>query len=229
MRSLAVRRAEPVEITLVNRLPEATAIHWHGMELDSYFDGVHGWSGAGTRVTPLIDPGASFTVRMTPPRTGTFIYHTHLHDMSQLTAGLYGPLLVLEPGQQFDPRTDHVFTVGWDGPAQPPRLVVNGNTVAPPLVLTAGTSHRLRFINVGAAQLVRITLLRDSVPTRWQPIAKDGIAPPAWLASPRNAVMVVRVGETFDAEFRPAPGEYVLEVRRPSDGRLYFRQVLTAR
>lgn len=39
---LTLRRGEPVEITLVNHLPEATAIHWHGMELDSYFDGVHG-------------------------------------------------------------------------------------------------------------------------------------------------------------------------------------------
>jgi hypothetical protein len=96
-------------------------------------------------------------------------------------------------------------------------------------VLAAGTSHRLRFINVGAAQLVRITLLRDSIPARWQPVAKDAAALPAWLASPRNAVMVVRVGETFDAEFRPVPGDYVLEVRRPSDGFLYFRQVLTVR
>ena len=44
--TLVLQRGEPVEITLVNRLPEATAIHWHGMELDSYYDGVHGWSGA---------------------------------------------------------------------------------------------------------------------------------------------------------------------------------------
>ncbi len=55
--TLALTRGEPVEITLVNELPEATAIHWHGMELESYYDGVHGWSGAGTRVTPMIEPG----------------------------------------------------------------------------------------------------------------------------------------------------------------------------
>ena len=51
--TLALRRGEPVEITLVNHLPEATSIHWHGMELESYYDGVHGWSGAGAQVTPL--------------------------------------------------------------------------------------------------------------------------------------------------------------------------------
>src|SRR6185295_10309206 len=88
--TLALRRGEPVALTLVNRLPEATAIHWHGMELESYYDGVHGWSGSGSRVTPLIEPGKSFTVRFTPPRAGTFIYHTHLHDGRQLTSGMYG-------------------------------------------------------------------------------------------------------------------------------------------
>ncbi len=98
--TLVLRRGEPVEIALVNELPEATAVHWHGMELDSYYDGVHGWSGAGARVTPIIEPGATFVVRFTPPRTGTFIYHTHLHDHRQLPAGLYGALLVVDPGSR---------------------------------------------------------------------------------------------------------------------------------
>jgi FtsP/CotA-like multicopper oxidase with cupredoxin domain len=39
---LVLRRGEPVEITVVNRLTEATSIHWHGLELESYYDGVHG-------------------------------------------------------------------------------------------------------------------------------------------------------------------------------------------
>src|SRR5262249_44965820 len=77
---LVLRRGEPVEISLVNELPEATSIHWHGLELESYYDGVHGWSGEPARVAPGVEPGGTFTVRMTPPRTGTFIYHTHLHD-----------------------------------------------------------------------------------------------------------------------------------------------------
>ena len=97
--TLVLTRGEPVEITLVNRLPEGTAIHWHGMELESYYDGVHGFSGAGQRVTPLIEPGGSFVVRFTPPRTGTFMYHTHMHDPRQLTSGLYGAMLVVEPDE----------------------------------------------------------------------------------------------------------------------------------
>ena len=59
-------------------------------------------------MTPLIEPGESFVVRFTPPRTGTFMYHTHLHDHRQLTSGLYGAMLVVDPGETFDESTDHV-------------------------------------------------------------------------------------------------------------------------
>jgi FtsP/CotA-like multicopper oxidase with cupredoxin domain len=106
---LVLRRGEPVAITLVNHLAEATSIHWHGMELASVYDGVHGWSGSGDRATPIIEPGGTFVVRFTPPRAGTFIYHTHLHDNRQLTSGLYGAMLVLEPEELFDKTFDHIW------------------------------------------------------------------------------------------------------------------------
>ena len=63
----------------------------------------------------MIVPGERFTVRITPPRTGTFIYHTHLHDYRQLSSGLYGPLVVVEPGETYDPATDHVVVLGRRG------------------------------------------------------------------------------------------------------------------
>jgi FtsP/CotA-like multicopper oxidase with cupredoxin domain len=48
----------------------ATAIHWHGIELDSYFDGVPGWGGTAGSVTPPIAAGQRFTAKFTPPRAG---------------------------------------------------------------------------------------------------------------------------------------------------------------
>ena len=62
---------------MVNHLCQPTAMHWHGIELDSYYDGVPGWSGTPERRSPMIAPGDSFIARMTPPRSGTFIYHAH--------------------------------------------------------------------------------------------------------------------------------------------------------
>src|SRR5207247_3791847 len=43
-----------------------------------------------------------------------FIYHTHWHDEAQIRNGLYGPLIVLEPGQKLDSDLDrtYVFSVG---------------------------------------------------------------------------------------------------------------------
>ena len=40
----------------------------------------------------LSGPASHFVVKMTPPRSGTFIYHTHWHDVAQLAGGLYSPL-----------------------------------------------------------------------------------------------------------------------------------------
>jgi len=82
---------------VVNHLQEPTAIHWHGIELDSYSDGVPGFGGTAGSVTPPVAPGGTFTARFTPPRAGTFIYHTHWHNSAQLAGGIYGPLIVLEP------------------------------------------------------------------------------------------------------------------------------------
>ena len=167
-------RGEPTDITVINRLPEPTAVHWHGLELESWSDGVAAWSGAGTRVAPEIQPGDSFTARLTLRRAGTFIYHTHLNDFEQLTSGLYGAIVVLEPGRRFDPATDHVYVAGWDGPSDPAHIVINGDSMAPPLDLAAGVTHRFRFVNIGMAVRLRFSLAADSGLAVWQPIAKDG-------------------------------------------------------
>jgi len=83
---LILTRGQSVAITLRNRLGESTAIHWHGIELESYYDGVPGFSGSTGSTTPAIEDGQSWTARFTPRRAGTFIYHTHSHDNHQLVS-----------------------------------------------------------------------------------------------------------------------------------------------
>lgn len=214
---LVVYRGQPTEVTVVNRLPEATSVHWHGLELPSYSDGVAGWSGFGTHVASAIQPGDSFVAHLTLARSGTFIYHTHLNDYEQLTSGLYGAIVVLEPGERFDPSTDHVFVAGWDGPGGlPPDLahvVVNGDSLPPPLEIAAGVPQRLRFVNIGVAYRLTFTLARDSTPATWRPVAKDGADLPPAQSGPGPAKTALSVGETRDFEFvPPLPGEYVLSV-----------------
>jgi hypothetical protein len=83
------------------------------MELQSVYDGVAGWSRTDSRVAPLLAPGDSFDVFIRPPRAGTFIYHSHMDELRQVTQGMYGPLLVLvlEPGQRFDPERDRLIVI----------------------------------------------------------------------------------------------------------------------
>ncbi len=215
---LVLTRGEPTNVTVINRLREPTAVHWHGLELESYSDGVVGWSGAATQVAPAIQPGDSFIARLTLPRAGTFIYHTHLNDFEQLTSGLYGALVVLEPGQRFDAATDHVYVAGWDGPEDPARILVNGDSIAPSLELTAGVPHRFRFVNIGMAVRLRFALLADSSLVSWRPVAKDGYDLPQAQARQGPAAVALAVGETADAVFQPpAKGEYRLTVSRPGE------------
>jgi FtsP/CotA-like multicopper oxidase with cupredoxin domain len=223
---LVLTRGQPTEITVVNHLKEPTSVHWHGIELESYWDGVVGWSGDSIRMATRIEPGDSFVAHLRLPRAGTFIYHTHLNDFEQFTSGLYGAIVVLEPGQRFNPEVDHVFVVGWDGPADPPDLVMNGSSTPPPLVLRAGRDHRLRFVNIGVAARTWITIMRDSTLQQWRPVAKDG----ADLASGigvQPARLVIDVGQTADVIFRPAgPGVYHLRWR---NGDLMLDQELIVR
>ncbi len=213
---LVLTRGEPTEITVVNELKEETAVHWHGIELESYYDGVPGWGGDSPQVTPPIAPGGTFLARMTPPRAGTFIYHTHWHDVAQLTSGLYGPLIVVEPGQKFDPAVDKIFLISREGPdEQESPLLLNGAAQPPPIVLKRGTKYHLRFINIGTNDSDAGVALLDAnaKPVAWRAVAKDGWTLPAAQATMRPASQPVTVGETYDFEFLPEhSGEFTLQV-----------------
>jgi len=209
--TLLLTRGEPVDITVVNRLAEPTGVHWHGIELESYSDGVVGWSGMGKRTAPLIAPRDSFKAHLSLPRAGTFIYHTHLNDLEQLTSGLYGAIVVLDPGKQFDPRTDHVYVAGWDGDEVPANMVVNGDSAPPPVEMRLGVPHRLRLVNIGVAGAVRFSLRKDTTVVSWRALAKDGADLPAAQATIRPAIQALAVGETYDFTFDPPEaGRYSL-------------------
>ena len=208
---LLLTRDQPTDITIVNRLHEPTAIHWHGIELESYSDGVAGWSGAVKRLAPAVQPGDSFVARLTLPRAGTFMYHTHMNDLEQLTSGLYGPIVVLEPGHPFDPARDHVFIGGWDGMAA--HFLINGDSLpSAPLELAAGVPQRFRFINIGPAGGYWPALRHDSTLVSWRHVAKDGADLPEARATLRPARFRIQVGETWDFEWIPPPGEYTLSL-----------------
>jgi FtsP/CotA-like multicopper oxidase with cupredoxin domain len=232
--AIVLRRNEPVEITLVNHLSEATAIHWHGIELESYYDGVHGFSGGGQQLAPMIAPGATFVVRFTPPHTGTFIYHTHVHDFRQLSSGLYGSLIVTEPGETFDESVDHVIVLGRSAVTSeaaailgdPDSVVLNGER-APRFVWKAGQRHRVRLINITPDDIFSVALQTADGPVMWQPLTKDGARVSEADSAAAPARQTIAVGETYDFEYDAPAGRKTawLEVRTTSGKWLVQGQV----
>lgn len=209
---LIVTRGEKTAVTVVNRLSEPTSVHWHGLELESVFDGVAGYSGIGSRRAPLIVPGDSFTVSFTPPRAGTYMYHTHMDEEDQLGAGLYGPIIVLEPGERYAPATDLAFVVGVGTNAGGGRgPSINGTSTPSPRTLKAGVTYRLRLINLLLAAPVTMRLVgADSSLLHWRLVSKDGAAVTGGKL--QAAQLRVGVGEAYDFEWTPSSGDATLVV-----------------
>ena len=231
--TISLIRGEPVSITIVNHLHEPTAVHWHGIELDdSYYDGVAGFSGAGTRLAPPIAPGDSFEARFTPPRSGTFMYHSHINEVAQHAAGLLGALIVRDPPGHVAGDEAIFFLKGARrvGPGVANPLEINGTLSPDTVVLHVGKPARLRFIGlttINPNAAVSLTARpdsslangRDTMVVQWRPLAKDGADIPELARTPRRARQIISMGETYDFEFVPrSTGNLRIEVRGGGPG-----------
>jgi manganese oxidase len=214
---LELTRGQPVAVTIVNQAHEGAAIHWHGIELQSFPDGVPGWSGQGKQTLPMVAPGESLTVRFTPPRAGTFMYHSHSNEFQQIGSGLYGAIVVREPGAVRDAETDRVLLFSDDGPTinflkPPPPGLLNGRALTDTLVLAAGVPHRLRLINIRTDYILNLMLQDGDKPLQWKVVAKDGAdLPPAHVMT-RPATVMMAPGEINDVEL-PALAAGVLGLK----------------
>jgi manganese oxidase len=211
---IVLTRGEPTEIRVFNHADEPLGVHWHGLELESWADGVPGWSGMPGSPVPAIAPADSLAVRMTPPRAGTFIYHVHSEPGHQLAQGLYGPFLVLEPGETWDLEKDRVFLLGSLGSGEDPPPAVNGRTAPHPEDFRAGETYRLRFIHISPDDEKAIRLHRDEEVEEWTFVARDGAdLPPAERRVEPAARPFMDVGTTFDVLWTPSEeGKYTLEI-----------------
>lgn len=213
---LILNRGEPVTITVVNRLRESTSIHWHGIELESYFDGVPGISGVRPQTAPAIAPGDSFEVHFTPPRAGTFMYHTHLNEVRQQRGGLAGALLVVDR-TKYDPNKDIPVLIASpsDSVDEERAVLVNGSLAPLSVVLKRGVASRLRVMNITTLRPgLRVELRQDTTWINWRVVAKDGMDIPAADRVLMPARQPLSIGETMDVEFLPVKaGDLRLEVR----------------
>jgi FtsP/CotA-like multicopper oxidase with cupredoxin domain len=91
-----------VRIFVTNKLPEVTSVHWHGILLPSGMDGVTGLS------QPPIGVGKTFLYEFVLQRSGTFMYHPHADEMTQMAMGMMG-LFIVHPKDPRQLRVDRDF------------------------------------------------------------------------------------------------------------------------
>ena len=82
--TIEVVEGDRVRIFVTNRLPEHTTIHWHGQRLPNGMDGVGGLN------QPQIPVGKTFVYEFVARRPGTFMYHPHADEMTQMAMGMMG-------------------------------------------------------------------------------------------------------------------------------------------
>ena len=114
-------------------------------------------------------------------------------------------------------------------------MEINGQVNPDTVVLRVGRRYRFRFVGLAVTSpnaTVFLTArpdsslanLRDTMLVTWRPLAKDGADLPERDRALRPAEQVVSIGETHDFEFVPEHrGELRLELRPPSEGRLFVR------
>ena len=93
-----------VRIYVTNRLIAPTTVHWHGVILPSGMDGVGGLS------QRAIHPGETFIYEWTFRQHGTFMYHSHHDEMTQMAMGLMG-MIVVHPRRPTGPRPDRDYAI----------------------------------------------------------------------------------------------------------------------
>ena len=90
-------------INVTNKMDEETSVHWHGLILPNFYDGVP------YLTTPPIEPGTTFQYRIPINQSGTYWYHSH--TMLQEQKGVYGSIMIQPKEKTLDYDKDLVVVL----------------------------------------------------------------------------------------------------------------------
>ncbi|VBB08904.1 multicopper oxidase type 2 [Lucifera butyrica] len=200
-----------VSIRVYNALPEATAIHWHGMNVPNDMD-----DAPDINPSLLIKPGEYFDYQfqiVNPP--GTHMYHTHFNVAKQEMMGLAGGFIILDPDGQTADRDYFIMLQEFAVKGLPMGVLKPGCYEVNPL------SDDLQFFTMNGrcfpataplpvcyGEKVRIRLANPAMKThpihlhghQFKVIAADGNELNACSQLVKNTIPVAS-GETWDIEF----------------------------
>ena len=153
--TIEVNEGDRVRILFQNRLPEATTVHWHGLEVPLKMDGVPFIS------QPMVEPGGTFTYEFTIYQNGTFFYHSHMAMQEMM--GMIG-FFIIHPKESYTPHCHKDFGLILQEWALLPNnpvpnslamefnwLTLNGKAgpATTPMIVKQGERVRIRMVNLG--------------------------------------------------------------------------------
>ncbi len=211
---IRVTEGEKVKIVFTNKLPKATTLHWHGLDLPNDQDGVPGVT------QKAIKPGETYTYEFTAKPAGTRFYHTHggaamVDEAEQLDMGLSGAFII-EPKNYATNKPDREYTVildEWDTTGMSNMMATGAGAMAgmaynlftingrafpdtEPLKVKKGELVRIRMINAGTSTIHPMHLHGH----QFKVVAVDGNPVPKAAQLTRNT-QPIHPGETYDIEF----------------------------
>ena len=207
---------ERIRIYVTNKLKAPTSVHWHGVFLPNGMDGVGG-------VTQrAIQPGETFKYEWTGRQSGTYMYHSHHDEMTQMAMGMMG-MLIFHPREATpDYKVDRDFAImlsEWridPGTSTPNPNEMNDFNVltmnakcypgTKPLVVKMGDRVRIRFGNLSAMDHHSIHLHGH-----YFKITATNGGRIATSAQHPGSTLFVPVGDTQDIEFVASePGDWAV-------------------
>jgi len=105
--TLRVREGSAITVNVENRGDLAATVHWHGLRLDSRYDGTH-------ETQRPIDIGGTFEYRLEFPDPGVYWYHPHIRQDYGQEMGLYGNIIVVPRDPDYWPPAHRELAVTLD-------------------------------------------------------------------------------------------------------------------
>ncbi len=218
---IRVTEGDKVRIVVTNKLPKATTVHWHGVDVPNDQDGVPGVT------QEAIKPGKTYTYEFTAKPAGTRFYHTHggaamVDEAEQLDMGLSGAFIIEpknyatnKPDREYTLILDEWNTIGMTGMNRVAGKMMNSNINA-----MMGMAYNVFTINgrsfpdteslkVKKGERVRIRMINGGTSTihpmhlhghQFKVVAVDGNPVPEVAQLTRNT-QPIHPGETYDIEF----------------------------
>jgi FtsP/CotA-like multicopper oxidase with cupredoxin domain len=140
--TIRVNQGDRVRALFTNNLSETTGVHFHGTELDDFFqDGV-----PFVTQVPII-PGETFAYEFVARNTGSLMYHSHHNATDQVGRGLLGAFVVDPVPNPVTVDREYV----WISNDQLGGFTINGHgfPAVVPVLAAVGETVRVRFMNEG--------------------------------------------------------------------------------